>query len=273
MIGKPYFKRNSLHQQGAWMRDAEPPRGVSGSKLWIAFDSKGTELFEFTDEDSMIANDTSITFDLSQMRYEGTGHVVYQNSLYYSYPESWKIVKYDITERDVTAVRYLHHRDAKFYRREQLYSSTPGVADFAVDETGLWVIYANHQDPAFTDDDFGLGPRDPNDAEDVFYLAKIEPRFMEPLKKFKLRLPRIHRGNGFMVCGSLYMVRNTDSLRTNIRYAFDAYTEEVKTPKIRFTNPYGNTSYLAYDPRKREILGWDSKNLVMYPLLIDNNPL
>ncbi|XP_076443282.1 uncharacterized protein LOC143281890 [Babylonia areolata] len=266
-IGKPYLRGNTGHMYGAWIRDAAPPSDVSRRLQWNTYGSKGTLVFEYSNEKAMQKNSTKNIYNLQSMAFEGTGHVVYNHSLYYQEAGTWKLVRYDLRQRTVTGVNYLHHRGARYLGTEQLYKGLPGAVDFAVDQTGLWVIYANHKDPAGKE---AMGYADwAND--DVFFLAKLDPHVMDRQKVFKLNVPMDYRGNGFMVCGTLYFVRHSSRQKTTIAWAFDAFTEEESHLKIKFTNPYGNTSQLLYDPRTNKILGWDSGRLIMYPLLLKNS--
>ncbi|XP_025076839.1 gliomedin-like isoform X5 [Pomacea canaliculata] len=285
MIGKPYFKSGSSTHQGAWLRDLSPLSGQRDTRLWVTHGSRGTRLYEFDDEAALTQNDTRTLYELDErMPYMGTGHVIFRDSLYYHWADTWKIVRYDLRMRAPVAVHQLHHREAQLSGGERLYQDVEGLVDFAVDQTGLWVLYANlrptasHSDTSMGDNDNGNNrnyrPKPPEDwDEDVVFLAKLDPDSLNVLKKWTLRLPLNFRGNAFMVCGTLYVVRHANRQRTSISFAFDAYTDEAKNVKIAFTNPYGNTAQLAYDPRKNELLGWDSGNMVLYPLLLSNNTL
>lgn len=269
MVGKPYFKRDSGHMRGTWMRDAAPPSDVSSRLQWNTYGSQGRLVYQFSSEGSMIKNSTDATYNLRNIPFEGTGHVVYRHALYYQKKGSWKIVRYDFRLATTTTVNYVHHRDADYQGTEKLYKDLPGAMDFAVDETGLWLIYANHKDPAGREE---MGYADwAND--NVFFLAKLDPYTLDQMKVFKLKVPMNYRGNGFMVCGTLYIVRHSDRRRTSIAWTYDAYTEKESHPKIGFSNPYGKTAQLAYDPKTHKILGWDSGKLVLYPLLIIDKPL
>lgn len=264
MIGKPYYKRNSGQPRGAWMRDAAPPRGVSSQLQWNTYGINGTLLHQFASQQAMKKNATDAIYDLRQLPFEGTGHVVYNNSLYYQMQGSWRFVRYDLKKRQTVAVSQVHPQNTAYFGNEKLYKNLPGAMDFAVDETGLWVIYANHKDPAGRSD-WAI--------DDVFFLAKLDPEILDKLKVFKLKVPMNFRGNGFMVCGTLYIVRHSDRTRTSIAWAYDAYTEKESHPKLAFSNPYGKTCQLLYDPKEKEILGWDSGKLILYPLLMRNDPL
>ncbi|KAL8611708.1 hypothetical protein ACOMHN_063734 [Nucella lapillus] len=269
MIGKPYFKGDTGQMFGAWIRDASPPRDVSRRLQWNTYGSKGTTLYQFPNERAMSKNVTNRVYNLHPIAFEGTGHAVYNHSLYYQEAGTWKLVRYDLRQRAVTGVNFLHQRGTRYFGNEKLYKDLPGAVDFAVDQTGLWVIFANHKDPAGRE---AMGYGDwAND--DVFFLAKLDPLLMDQEKVFKLNVPMDFRGNGFMVCGTLYIIRESHRRRTSIAWAFDAFTEKEAIPRIPFTNPYQKTAQLSYDSRTNKILGWDSGRLILYPLLLSDSPL
>jgi hypothetical protein len=251
------------------MRDSSPPDGVSAALHWATYGSNGTLLHQYANERALVSNSQDGVYDLSPLAWEGTGHVVFNHSLYYQKAGTWQLVRFDLRQQQVTAVNHVHHRGAVYFGSERLYQDVPGAMDFAVDETGLWVVYANHRDPAGM---AAMGYADWNNS-DVFFLARIDPEHMTPVKIFKLRVPMTFRGNGFMVCGTLYIVRHSDRHKTSIAWAFDAYTEMETNPRLPFSNPYGQTAQLSYDPRGKEILAWDSGRLVLYPMLLKDEPL
>ena len=268
MMGKPYYKRNAGQRYGAWVRDAAPPAGVNPNLQWNTYGSRSKLLQQFANERAMINNSTDAIYKLDYA-FEGTGHAVYQHSLYYQQAGSWKLIRYDLSKRQIVAVNYLHHHRAAYHGNETLYKGLPGAVDFAVDQTGLWVIYANHKDQAARARTAYADWAN----DDVFFLAKLNPVDMSSEKIFKLNVPMNFRGNGFMVCGTLYIVRRSDRRRTSIAWTYDAYTEKQSLPKIAFTNPYGKTAQLSYDPRTNKILGWDSGRLILYPLLLRDTPV
>lgn len=277
MIGKPVLKKQVGIKHGTWLRDFTPTPGSADTRIWVTYDSKGVLLYEYASEKSLSDNTTyNSIYDLGRMGFSGTGHVVYNNSLYYQLSDTWKIVRYDLSSRTTAAVNSLHRTDATLVHSERLYRNVTGIADFAVDQTGLWVIYANHRDntaagrfvPHFR---LGGSSHVTND-NDVFFLAKLDLVTLEVLKTFTLILPLSERGNAFLVCGALYMVKETTAARTNM-YAFDAYTYATFNLSIAFINPFSNNAQLTYDPRRNEILGWDSGNLISYPLLLKPSAL
>jgi len=72
--------------------------------------------------------------------YTGTGHVVYDGSFYYHRVGSREVIRYDLTRKTITGRIFL--ADVQFDGDDYLYDSEFNYVDLAVDENGLWAIYA-----------------------------------------------------------------------------------------------------------------------------------
>ena len=267
MLGIPVLIRNTNHQVGAWLRDSRPPLGTNPSIQWVTAGETGSTLREYPSESALKSNNVDAVYSL-KMPFEGTGHLIYNHSLYYQQQGTWKMVRFDLHQRQVIAVNSVHPHGTRYYGMERLFKDRTGAIKFMADETGMWILYATHRDPLRMDSLDG----DWNN-QDVMFLAKIDPQWMQIEKEFKLKVPMSYRGNGFMVCGTLYLVRTSTRLKTDIPWAFDAYTErEIQPqPKLHFKNPYGNCSQVQYMPGQDRILMFDSGRIVTYALRLNNN--
>lgn len=253
-IDHPITVKSYTAKHGAWFRNFPLS---NDDRLWVTFDTEGQYLYEYADVKALLANSTTTVYDLRSMNFYGTGQIIFNNSFYYHRSDSWDIVRYDLRLQSAVKLESLHP-EAQFFGSERLYHNTPGVVDFAADETGLWVIYANHYDHANQTDD---------DSDDVFFLASLDPETLQIGKKFTIKHPRSERGNSFLLCGVLYVVPDTFSKRTNIQFSFDPYTEEVSDGiRIPFSNAHSDTAQLTYNPIKEELLSWDSGTLVVLPV-------
>jgi len=84
-------------------------------------------------------------------------------------------------------------------------------------------------------------------------------------------LPVHHRsfGNGFVVCGVVYLVRDTRAKTTSVDYAYDMYWEEpISGLRLTFTNPFEMNNMVAYNPSQKTIYSWDKGNQLVYQLLM-----
>ena len=77
-----------------------------------------------------------------------------------------------------------------------------------------------------------------------------------------------HFDNGFVVCGILYLVRDTRVKTTSIDYAYDMYSDmPVSGVRLSFTNPFEMNNMVAYNPVQKSIYSWDKGNQLVYRLL------
>jgi len=93
------------------------------------------------------------------------------------------------------------------------------------------------------------------------------------MKTWNISVSRRDYGNGFIVCGVLYLVSSVTSETTIINYAYDLYTRQrLENVNIKFYNPYKMNIMIAYNPLERKIYSWDRGNQLVYPLLVDPLP-
>ena len=74
--------------------------------------------------------------------------------------------------------------------------------------------------------------------------------------------------NGFVVCGSLYLVRSSWDLQSEIAVAYDFFREKYRQPNIKWVNLYGNSNMISYNPWDRRIYVYDKGYLLTLPARI-----
>lgn len=221
-------------RDGAWMRDA---RG-HGSVIYLTNGHYGSNLQEFRDLQTFKSGQPSNSYKLPYS-FTGTGHVVYNGAFFYNRAFSRDIIRYDLRHRYVAAWTTLHDS----LLEEQAHHPQSEV-QFAVDESGLWVLY-----PALDTEGF---------HQEVILLIQVSPRDLQPIQSFRTGLRRGLYGNSFLVCGVLYAVDSMERHYANVTYAFDTHTLTHTMPSLAFVNMHTHTSQLAYCPLDKKLYAWDN---------------
>ncbi|XP_078120993.1 olfactomedin-like protein 2B isoform X2 [Sander vitreus] len=242
-ISEPVQQNSYGLSHGAWMRDA---RG-HGNVIYLTNGHYGNNLLEFRDMDTFKSGQASNSYKLPYS-FTGTGHVVFNGAFYYNRAFSRDVIRYDLRHRYVAAWTTLH--DALL--EEQVHRTQTEV-EFAVDESGLWLLY-----PALDTEGF---------HQEVILLIHLRPRDLQPIQSFRTGLRRGRYGNSFLVCGVLYAVNSMEDRYANVTYAFDTHTLTHTVPSLAFTNMHAHTSQLAYCPLDKKLYAWDNGHQMTYDVV------
>ena len=135
--------------------------------------------------------------------------------------------------------------------KDYLYSTGRSYVDLAADETGLWAIHAAAADRS------------------RLLVSRLDTDAMTVTSTWSIAVRHNDYGNGFVVCGVLYLVGDVTTRRgAAVDFAYDLYERrriEIDgdvTPT--FTSPYQLTTALAYNPRDRRLYAWDNGNQLTY---------
>lgn len=232
--------------KGMWTKDM----GVSNGKVYL-FNSTGDDkLYEFSsvrEFTSSLGIAEGKTVQLSST-WQGMGHAIYNNHLYYvKVNEEIRLVRFDLQKGSVkkSAVFPVENQLPVYTLNSETY------IDLAVDEEGLWAIYATKNN------------------EKHVSLAKVDPKTLVVEQMWDTPCPRENAEAAFVVCGTVYVVYNSKlPSRSRIQCVFDVsdMVTNDDAPTVYFPKRYGTHSSLKYSPLDQLVYAWDDGYQILYKL-------
>lgn len=160
------------------------------------------------------------------------------------------IARYDLDTRTITA--QLPIDESLHQGSHNLFSTGYNYYDLAVDENGLWVIYAYKT---------GLEESWPNSL----LVAKLEPNYLDIEKTWNVTVTgRENYANAFIAHGILYLLDSATDKNAHLSFIYDLYSQTQISNSITFKNVFQKNQMLSYDFAKKNILAWDAGRVLSY---------
>ncbi|KAI4874689.1 hypothetical protein NFI96_023777 [Prochilodus magdalenae] len=248
-VGEPAFVFEAEQQAGAWCKDPLQ----AGDKIyfmpWTPY--RTDTLIEYSSLDDFRNGRQTTTYKLPH-RVDGTGFVAYDGAVFFNKERTRNIVKFDLRTRIKSGeaiVANANYHDTSPYR----WGGKTDI-DLAVDERGLWVIYATEQ----------------NNGRIV--LSQLNPYTLRFEATWETSYDKRSASNAFMVCGVLHVVRSTyeenesEAGRSHIDYIYNTRLGQGDRADIPFPNQYQYIAAVDYNPRDNQLYVWNNFFVLRYDL-------
>ncbi|XP_014450889.1 adhesion G protein-coupled receptor L1 isoform X3 [Alligator mississippiensis] len=239
----------SEHQAGAWCKDPLQAGDRIYVMPWVPY--RTDTLTEYASWDDYVGARHTTTYRLPN-RVDGTGFVVYDGAVFYNKERTRNIVKYDLRTRiksGETVIATANYHDTSPYR----WGGKTDI-DLAVDESGLWVIYATEANSG------------------RLVVSQLNPYTLRFEGTWETGYDKRAASNAFMACGVLYVVRSvyvdddSEAAGNRVDYAFNTNANREEPVGLAFPNPYQFVSSVDYNPRDNQLYVWNNYFVVRYAL-------
>lgn len=248
VVDSPYIYE-AEQKAGAWCKD---PLQAADKIYFMPWTPYRTDmLMEFASLQDFQNFQQTITYKLPN-RVDGTGFVVYDGAVFFNKERTRNIVKFDLRTRIKSGeaiINYANYHDTSPYR----WGGKTDI-DLAVDENGLWVIYATEQNNG------------------MIVISQLNPYTLRFEATFETSYDKRAASNAFMICGVLYVVRSvyqdneSETGKNAIDYIFNTKLNRGEPVDIPFPNQYQYIAAVDYNPRDNQLYVWNNNFILRYSL-------
>uniref|UniRef100_A0A673CDH5 Adhesion G protein-coupled receptor L2a n=1 Tax=Sphaeramia orbicularis TaxID=375764 RepID=A0A673CDH5_9TELE len=248
-VGDPSFLFEAEQQAGAWCKDPLQ----AGDKIyfmpWTPY--RTDTLIEYSSLDDFQNARQTITYKLPH-RVDGTGFVVYDGAVFFNKERTRNIVKFDLRTRIKSGEAIINN--ANYHDTSPYKWGGKTDIDLAVDENGLWVIYATEQNNG------------------MIVISQLNPYTLRFEATWDTAYDKRSASNAFMVCGVLYVVRSTyednesEVSKSLIDYIYNTKQNRGEYVDIHFPNQYQYIAAVDYNPRDNQLYVWNNFYILRYNL-------
>lgn len=135
--------------------------------------------------------------------------------------------------------------NALYFDRKYLFANSKTYFNLAVDERGLWIIYASSMDGS------------------SIIVAQLDEMTFSVVQHINTTYPKSKAGNAFIARGVLYV---TDTRDTRVTFAFDLLGGNQINANFEFRTSQSVLAMLAYNMRDQHLYSWEDGHLMLYPV-------
>ncbi|XP_028301524.1 adhesion G protein-coupled receptor L2 isoform X26 [Gouania willdenowi] len=248
-VGDPSVLFEAEQQAGAWCKDPLQAADKIYFMPWTPY--RTDTLIEYTSLDDFENARQSITYKLPH-RVDGTGFVVYDGAVFFNKERTRNIVKFDLRTRIKSGEAIINN--ANYHDTSPYKWGGKTDIDLAVDENGLWVIYATEQNNG------------------MIVISQLNPYTLRFEATWDTAYDKRSASNAFMICGVLYVVRSTyednesEVSKSMIDYIYNTKQNRGEYVDLHFPNQYQYIASVDYNPRDNQLYVWNNFYILRYNL-------
>ncbi|KAL9846060.1 adhesion G protein-coupled receptor L2 isoform 6-T9 [Geothlypis trichas] len=248
IVDSPYLYE-AEQKAGAWCKDPLQAADKIYFMPWTPY--RTDTLIEYASLEDFQNGRQQTTYKLPN-RVDGTGFVVYDGAVFFNKERTRNIVKFDLRTRIKSGeaiINYANYHDTSPYR----WGGKTDI-DLAVDENGLWVIYATEQNNG------------------MIVISQLNPYTLRFEATWETTYDKRAASNAFMICGVLYVVRSvyqdneSETGRNAIDYIYNTRLSRGEHVDIPFPNQYQYIASVDYNPRDNQLYVWNNNFILRYSL-------
>ncbi|XP_061680774.1 adhesion G protein-coupled receptor L2 isoform X8 [Syngnathoides biaculeatus] len=248
-VEEPSFQFEAEQQAGAWCKDPLQAAEKIYFMPWTPY--RTDTLIEYSSLDDFQNARQTITYKLPH-RVDGTGFVVYDGAVFFNKERTRNIVKFDLRTRIKSGEAIINN--ANYHDTSPYKWGGKTDIDLAVDENGLWVIYATEQNNG------------------MIVISQLNPYTLRFEATWETAYDKRSASNAFMACGVLYVVRSTyednesEVSKSVIDYIYNTKQNRGEYVDIHFPNQYQYIASVDYNPRDNQLYVWNNFYILRYNL-------
>ncbi|MBZ3884092.1 Olfactomedin-4 [Sciurus carolinensis] len=238
---------------GAWGRDYSP-QNPERERYWVTplnTDGRTLQYYRLHNTlDDLLLYTNALD---AQIKYgQGSGTAVYNNNMYVNWHNTGNIARVNLTNNRVEVTQTLP--SAAYNNRFSYANVAWQDIDFAVDEQGLWVIYATEA------------------STGNIVISKLNDTTLEVLDTWFTKQYKPSVSNAFMVCGVLYATRTLNTRVEEIFYYYDTNTGKEGHLSITMNKVKEVVQSINYHPFDQKLYVYNDGYLLDYNLIFLPKP-